>query len=67
MTKRRFYASLVGYIVLALIGVATLRGAFLMVILILLAGLAAKSWIAWKREEMEERERAAEIDEPPLG
>lgn len=38
-----------------------------MVILILLAGLAAKSWIAWKREEMEERERAAEIDEPPLG
>ena len=41
-----------------MISVAVLDGSFLLVALIFFAGLAVKSWVAYKREQMEEQERA---------
>jgi hypothetical protein len=46
--KKRFLTALAAYAVLAIVGILTCHGIVLKVILIVLAGLAAKTWIAWK-------------------
>jgi hypothetical protein len=71
MNRKQLYGSLVGYAVLALIGTAVLKGPFLMVMWIFFGGLAVKSWVAYKKEQMEEAERLeglggpAETEEEP--
>jgi hypothetical protein len=47
----RFVLALAAYVVLALLATATLTGGIRLAILILLAGLAAKTWIAHRMEE----------------
>jgi hypothetical protein len=46
--KKRFLQTMAAYAVLAIIALLTVRGTILEVILIVLGGLAAKTWIAWK-------------------
>ncbi len=45
---QRFYAALGGYAILAVLAVFTLDGLLRSAVLILLAGLAVKTWIAHK-------------------
>jgi hypothetical protein len=52
MTKKRLDAALVCYVVLAAAAVAALDGPFRLVILIFLGGLAVKSWVAYKKEQL---------------
>lgn len=46
--KSRFYAVMGGYGILAILAATTLDGVFRLAVLILLAGLAAKTVIAYK-------------------
>ena len=52
MTKKRLDSALVCYGVLAATAVAALDGPFRLVILIFLGGLAVKSWVAYKKEQL---------------
>jgi len=63
MTSGRLRGALVCYAVLAVISVAVLEGRFLGLILILFGGLALKSWIGYKREQIDEAERPPEDSE----
>jgi uncharacterized membrane protein len=47
----RFTLALGAYLVLAVLAMATLTGGIRLAVLILLAGLAAKTWIAHRMEE----------------
>jgi hypothetical protein len=51
--RSRFYKALVAYAVLATLAWNTLDGNFRWLILILLAGLALKSWVHLRRLESE--------------
>lgn len=46
--RQRFYAALGGYTLLAVLAGLTLDGLLRSAVLILLAGLAVKTWIAYK-------------------
>jgi chromate transport protein ChrA len=50
VTKRRLQQALLSLSILALVGLFVLQGPFRMIVLIFLAGLAVKSWIAYLRE-----------------
>jgi len=52
MTRERLKGSLICYAALAALALGLLGGPFLTVILILFAGLAVKSWVAYKKERM---------------
>ncbi len=52
VTKRRLQGAVASYVVLALLALVVLRGRVLAVILVLLVGLAAKSWIVYKKEQL---------------
>lgn len=53
MTRRRLYAALGAMGALGLGAALVLRGDVRTVVLIFLAGLAVKSWIAYKKETLE--------------
>lgn len=53
MTRSRLHMALVAYGALALGATIALRGEARLVVWIFLAGLAVKSWIAYKKETME--------------
>ena len=46
--KNRLYAAVGAYSILAILSFSTLDGLFRAAVLILLAGLAVKTWIAYK-------------------
>jgi len=52
VTKRRLQGALICYGALALVAGVALRGRFLAVVLVLLAGLVVKSWVVYKKEEL---------------
>ncbi|HZO57818.1 MAG TPA: hypothetical protein VFB63_34235 [Bryobacteraceae bacterium] len=52
MTRSRLYIALASFGALALASTFLLRGETRMVILIFLAGLGVKSWIAYKKETL---------------
>lgn len=52
VTKQRLQGAMASYVVLALMALAVLRGRVLAVVLVLLVGLAAKSWIVHKKEQL---------------
>lgn len=52
MTKQRLHGVLACYAALALIALSVLKGPFLLVILLILAGLAVKSWVAFQKERL---------------
>lgn len=52
MTRQRLRAALTSYAGLAVIALALLRGRFLAVVLIFLLGLAVKSWVVYKKEQL---------------
>ena len=51
--RHRFYKALVAYAILATLVWTTLDGSFRWIVLILLAGLALKSWVHLRRLESE--------------
>jgi diacylglycerol kinase len=52
-TRKRFYRALGAYAVLGLAAARTLEGNLRWFILILLAGLAVKSWVDVRRRELD--------------
>ena len=52
MTSRKLRIALAIYAVLALLALWELHGAVRLVVWIFLGGLALKSWIAWKKEQL---------------
>jgi hypothetical protein len=60
MTGGRLKGALVSYAVLAGISLAVLDGRYLGIILILFGGLAVKSWLGYKKEQLEEADRPPE-------
>ena len=51
--RSRFYKALAAYAVLALVAARTLDGALMWFVLVLLAGLAVKSWVHVRRVELD--------------
>lgn len=52
--RRRLRSAFISYAALGLMAALTLDGALLWLVLLLLAALALKSWIAVKREEQDD-------------
>lgn len=55
MTKQRLFKALVCYVVLALLAALSLEGVIRAAVWIFLAGLAAKTWIAYMAKLQETR------------
>ena len=52
MTRRRLCYALAAYALLAALSIAFLKGPFQWAMLIYFAGLAVKSWVIYKREQL---------------
>jgi hypothetical protein len=52
MTKKRLLGALASFALLAVIALIVLQGPFRTIVLILIAALAVKSWIGYKKEQL---------------